>query len=404
MDTGIQDRLKTLVASLLVFALSAGEAWAAPPAAAAASTPKSAAPDPARYVDRPAVQAWIVDLAERSPLSAEQIRQAIGAAVPVPDALRLNAPPPPPAGKPAPPVVPPSWRSYRSRNVDARLEAGLQFWNANAEWLSRAEERFGVPAEVIVAIAGVETVYGRIQGNYRVVDTLMTLGFDWPAYARRDRSGFFRDQLEELLLLTRFQPDQAATMLGSYAGAVGIGQFMPGSLRKFAIDFDGDSAIDVRSSAPDAIGSIANFLAEHGWKRGQPVLHDVTIAPRKLTDGSLEPFVGHDLVARYSAAQLDTAGIDCADVKDDDRVALIDLPTPTEPTLYRCASPNFFVITQYNRSFFYAAAVTELAQALRGRIATVQPLAAPVVAAPPLELAPPLPVDQPSTTRASDPP
>jgi membrane-bound lytic murein transglycosylase B len=331
------------------------------------------APPPDRYADRADVKAWVADVADRDSLSVEQIMRVLGDAVPVADALRLNAPPPPPPGKVVPPPTPPNWRVYRSRNVDARVDAGLLFWTDNAETLARAEEKFGVPAEVVVAIAGVETVYGRIQGNFRVVDTLLTLGFDWPGYARRDRSEYFRSQLEELLMLTRFRPDEASDMLGSYAGAVGIGQFMPGSLRKFAVDFDGDSEIDVRASPADAIGSIANFLAEHGWKRGEPVWHDVAIDSRVLADRSVDGFVGHDLVARHNPARLREAGIECIGAASGEPLALIDLPTPNEATLYRCAAPNLFVIAQYNRSFFYAAAVESLAEALRARIATVPP-------------------------------
>jgi membrane-bound lytic murein transglycosylase B len=311
-----------------------------------------------QYAERADVQAWVQDMALRHGLDPDAVMSLMAQAQYLDAVLLLNAPRPIP-NTPAP--APKSWRVYRERNVDARIAAGLQFWAAHREVLDRAEQEFGVPASVIVAIAGIETVYGRVQGNFRVLDTLATLAFDWPADAMRNRSRFFRDQLEELILLTRFEPETALEYRGSFAGAIGIGQFMPSSMRRFAIDYDGDSLIDPRNSADDAIGSIANFLKAHGWIAGVPTLLPGDAAG---DPASLAAYIAHDLVARFSSDELRRAGAHCAAAAPDWRLGLVDLPTPGEADALRCAASNFFVITQYNRSFFYAAAVSELALSL----------------------------------------
>jgi membrane-bound lytic murein transglycosylase B len=188
-----------------------------------------------------------------------------------------------------------SWQTYRGRFVnEARAAEGAEFWRRNAAALERATQEHGVPGEIVVAIIGIETVYGRQMGSWRVIDALSTLAFDYPP-----RAEFFRGELEQYLLFTREQGLDVFSVRGSYAGAIGIPQFMPGSYRRFAVDFDGDGAANLRTSESDAVGSVANFLARHGWQRGGRVSLPARIAGgnaggdahRALLDAGVEPTV-----------------------------------------------------------------------------------------------------------------
>ncbi|SNS37432.1 membrane-bound lytic murein transglycosylase B [Noviherbaspirillum humi] len=269
--------------------------------------------------------------------------------------------------KPAPPGKPKNWRAYRARFVEpVRINAGVAFWDTHAEALARAEQTYGVPAEIIVGIIGVETVYGRNTGNFRVLDAITTLAFDYPnTPTRAARMSFFRGELENTLLLSRDTGIDPFSLLGSYAGAIGWPQFMPGSVRKFAVDFDGDGKVDLRGSPVDAIGSVANFLAEHGWKRGQPVAFPTTL---NETPGSRnwEMFIAQGLEAKFTLAELRAAGVNPSmPVPEDLPYGLVDLQNGGEQTDYWLATDNFFAITQYNRSFFYAMSVLELGRAVR---------------------------------------
>jgi membrane-bound lytic murein transglycosylase B len=211
-----------------------------------------------------------------------------------------------------------------------------------------------VPAQYIVSIIGVETFYGRHTGRYRVVEALTTLAFDYPP-----RADFFRSELEQYLLLARDAGVDVFEVRGSYAGAIGIPQFMPGSLRRYAVDFDGSGVIDLRSSRTDAIGSVANFLRQHGWQPGERPSYKARLARPEaaaLADGSLKP--GRTL------AELVAAGVelDVAPADAHAPAALIALGSE-----YRVGLQNFYVITRYNRSSLYASAVCDLADALRRR-------------------------------------
>jgi membrane-bound lytic murein transglycosylase B len=269
--------------------------------------------------------------------------------------------------KPAPPGRPKNWRAYRARFVDPlRIDAGVAFWDAHADTLARAEERYGVPAEIIVGIIGVETVYGRNTGNFRVLDALTTLAFDYPnTPTRTARMHFFRAELENTLLLARESGVDPFSLFGSYAGAVGLPQFMPGSIRKYAIDFDDDGKIDLRGSPVDAIGSVANFLVEHGWKNGEPSVFPVVIATSETVRG-WEMFIGQGLEAKFTLEELRAAGIlPQAEPPAGMRYGLVDLQNGNDPTEYWLGTRNFYAITQYNRSFFYAMSVIDLGRAIR---------------------------------------
>jgi membrane-bound lytic murein transglycosylase B len=267
--------------------------------------------------------------------------------------------------KPAPPGQPKNWQAYRARFVEpVRINAGVKFWAENADALARAQKQYGVPADIIVAIIGVETVYGRVTGNFRVLDALTTLAFDYPATPNRDaRMAFFQGELESALLLTRTEKIDPLSLLGSYAGAVGLPQFMPSSIRNYAIDFDGDGHIDLRNSTADAIGSVANFLTQHGWQRNDPgaIVYAAQVAPEQ----AWKPFIDLGLAATLNQDQLRAAGVRSEATPPDLLFGLVDLQNGAQPTQYFLGTNNFFAITHYNRSYFYAMSVIELGQAVR---------------------------------------
>ena len=246
-----------------------------------------------------------------------------------------------------------SWQAYRAIFIKPeRIEAGMQFWNRNAEALKRAELEYGVPEGVIVGIVGVETTFGKNIGTFRVIDALATLAFDYPK-----RGTYFRGELEHYLVFSREQKLDPLRVKGSYAGAIGIPQFMPGSYRRFAVDFDGDGQIDLAGSPADAIGSIGNFLKSHGWVRGQPAAFGAQVSGdgwRKLA--------GSGIVPATRLADLPEYGVKAsADLPGDTLCALVELESPGQTSDFRVTLKNFFVLTRYNRSNLYAAAVLDLA-------------------------------------------
>jgi membrane-bound lytic murein transglycosylase B len=268
---------------------------------------------------------------------------------------------------PAPPGKPKNWQAYRARFIDpVRINAGVAFWSAHADALARAHQKYGVPPEIIVAIIGVETVYGRHTGNFRVVDVLTTLGFDYPDKPNREaRMRFFQGELENALLYAREAGIDPLALLGSYAGAIGWPQFMPGSIRRWAVDFDGDGRIDLRNSPVDAIGSVANFLVQHGWKPGEPVVFPASVEVDQ-DERRWEEFIGQGLEAKFALEELKAAGVQPAvEPPADMRYGLVDLQNGLEPTEYWLGANNFFAITKYNRSYFYAMSVVDLARAVR---------------------------------------
>lgn len=268
--------------------------------------------------------------------------------------------------KPAPPGKPKNWQAYSERFIEPiRINAGVRFWNENAEALARAEATYGVPAEILVGIIGVETVYGRDTGRFRVIDTLTTLAFAYPeAPNRAARAAFFRSELEQALLLARHEKIDPFSLLGSFAGAVGLPQFMPGNILKYGVDFDGDGHIDLRGSTADAIGSVANFLIQHGWNPldKAPTVLQVSVAPSR----AWEPLLERGLSATLRAEELLDAGITPDVPLPGQRLyGLVDLQNGAEATEYWAASENFFAITRYNRSYFYAMSVLDLGRAVR---------------------------------------
>lgn len=268
--------------------------------------------------------------------------------------------------KPAPPGKPKNWQAYSARFIEPiRINAGVRFWNENVEALARAEAAYGVPAEIIVGIIGIETIYGRDTGRFRVVDALTTLAFAYPETPNQAaRKAFFRDELANTLVLSRERNEDPFSLLGSFAGAVGMPQFMPGNILKYGVDFDNDGHVDLRGSSQDAIGSVANFLVQHGWNaehRGPPVFA-ADVSPTRAWESLLD----RGLSATLRPEELRQAGVVTSTALPADRLyGLVDLQNGAEPTEYWVANDNFFAITKYNRSYFYAMSVIELGRAVR---------------------------------------
>ncbi len=247
------------------------------------------------------------------------------------------------------------WKEYRPIFItDARIQKGVDFWNKHADALARAEKEYGVPAQVIVAIIGVETFYGGNTGSYRVIDALSTLGFDYPP-----RADFFRKQLKEFLLLAREEQVDPLTLKGSYAGAMGLPQFMPGSFRAYAVDFDGDGHIDIWNNPVDAIGSVASYFKRHGWVAGEPVVSRAQVRGENAEQGLTE---GLDPVK--NVGELRALGWASGDALRDDLPVTAFRLDGVDGMEYWMGLPNFYVITRYNRSVMYSMAVHQLSESL----------------------------------------
>lgn len=315
---------------------------------ASATSAGAATPGLQPFAGRPEVDTFVDRMTREHDFSGPELRRLLDSITPDPRVLALMQPPPSTAAR--------SWRDYRRRFVNrTRIDAGMRFWFQNEDTVSRASARYGVPENIIVGIIGVETIYGRHTGSFPVAATLATLAFDFPR-----RADFFRRELEQFLIYAREAAIDPLEPRGSYAGAMGLPQFMPSSIRHYAVDFDGDGRIDLAGSAADAIGSVASFLAEHGWERGEPASLAVRLEPGArpeiIAEAGIEP--------AFDAAALAAHGIYPATGTADARYALIDLPEPDAPTQYVLGPRNFYVLTRYNRSSFYAMAVIELGQAV----------------------------------------
>jgi membrane-bound lytic murein transglycosylase B len=304
---------------------------------------------PESYALREDVQAFIRELAARHAFNAEELALVFSRARREEAVLAAMREQPRQAD---------SWDAYRALFVNERhVRAGLEFWQEQRRALARARRAYGVPEEIVVAIIGIETFYGRNTGRWRVIDALATLAFDYPP-----RAPFFRGELENYLLFARELELDVFSVKGSYAGAIGIPQFMPGSYLRYAVDFDGDGATDLRANAADAIGSVANFLLQHGWQRGAPVQRGA-----RVTGADHEALVTADPLPRHTLEELGKAGVAVhgAPLPADTRAVLLRLETPGQPADFRIGLHNFYVLTRYNRSVFYALSVADLAQRLR---------------------------------------
>jgi membrane-bound lytic murein transglycosylase B len=314
------------------------------------------------YARRADVMQQADAIARTRALDRDWVRRAIGRAHFMPGVAKAILPPP--VG------VPKNWAAYQARFVEpVRIRAGIRFWQANRDTLQRAEAETGVPASIIVGIIGVETIYGQNTGNFRVMDALSTLAFDFPAnHPKADaRSQFFRAELEEYLALTaRTQTDPLA-LRGSYAGAMGWPQFMPSSWSKYAIDFDGDGRIDLFNSQADVIGSVANYFKAFHWQPGMATHYAVHFDPASLDKAALLL----DILPSFTLAELAAKGVllDAPGDQHKGPLALIELQNGDDAPQYVAGTENFYTITRYNWSSYYAMAVIELGQAVEKTMA-----------------------------------
>lgn len=312
--------------------------------------------DSGLYARREDAMIFADALAERRGLQRDWVRNAIGQARRLRQVERWVLPATSPTAK--------NWRVYRSRFIDpVRIQAGVAFWNANQAELERAQNSFGVPAEIIVGIIGVETIYGRNVGNFRVIDALATLSFDFPGVHPRAvaRRAFFQGELEQLLSLAQRENIDPLSLRGSYAGAMGMPQFMPSSWVKYAIDFDADGKIDLFNSPSDVIGSIANYFVAFGWKKDMPTHYPVRFDRSKLDLGTLlEP----DILPTFSVTDLIEKGavLEGAALQHEGPLALVELRNGEDEPSYVAGTENFYTVTRYNWSSYYALAVIELGQ------------------------------------------
>jgi membrane-bound lytic murein transglycosylase B len=311
------------------------------------------------YATRTEAMQMADDIAERRDLDKEWVRNAIGQARNIGQISRLM--------QPGPKGVAKNWRVYRSRFIDpVRIKAGVKFWQDNAATLIKAEKEYGVPAEIIVGIIGVETIYGRDTGSYRVIDALSTLTFDFPSSHPRaaERQAFFKSELEHFLSLTSRTDVDPLSLRGSYAGAMGLPQFMPSSWVKFAIDFDEDGKVDLFNSPADVIGSVANYFKAFKWQPGMPTHYPVSFDATKL---DMDALMAPDILPTFNTASFAAKGavLNAAGLAHIGPLALIELQNG-DPSIagnapsYVAGTENFYAITRYNWSSYYAMSVIDL--------------------------------------------
>jgi membrane-bound lytic murein transglycosylase B len=314
------------------------------------------------YAKRAEVLQSADDIALRRDLDPKWVRDTLAQARYLPVIAKAVLPPAVGVAK--------NWAAYRSRFIEPRrIQAGVAFWRAHQDTLERAESQTGVPAELIVGIIGVETIYGQQTGNYRVLDALATLAFDFPkAHPRAtERRQFFRDELEQFLVLAQRSGRDPLTMRGSYAGAMGLPQFMPSSWLKYAVDFDGDGHIDLLGSPADAIGSVANYFKVFNWQPGLATHFPVSFDPDKL---DLQALLLPDILPTFSVASFQAKGAVLSGdaLNHTGKLALIELQMGDDPPIYVAGTDNFYTITRYNWSSYYAMAVIELGQAVAAEV------------------------------------
>jgi membrane-bound lytic murein transglycosylase B len=314
----------------------------------AAALLTASAPSVALDVHRADVKGFITQMADQYDFKKGKLRKLLKAAQSQPAILEAM-------DRPAEKAKP--WYEYRSIFLnDRRVREGTQFWLAHRQELDRASVRSGVAPEYIAAILGVETYYGRLTGTYRVLDALATLAFDYPPRAK-----FFRDELAQFLLLTRDFNMDPLTIKGSYAGAMGAPQFMPSNYRRFAVDADADGRINLWTNWSDVCASVGNYLRQHGWNEGEPVLAEASVDPGADLDG-------RKLTLDETVASLRAKGVNFDTSMPAGAPALLIAADQPEGEQWRVGYNNFYVITRYNHSALYAMAVYELAAAVKQQV------------------------------------
>ena len=346
----------------LVACLLSPSAFAAKPKKSKTPTNKSALAAKS-YRNDLRVREAARQIAERQGLSLGWVRTTLAQAQKLPEVVRAASPVADPGVR--------NWDAYRRRVLDpVRIQAGVRFWQANAATLARAQQQSGVDAGTIVGILGAETLYGQRMGKYRVLDALATLAFDFPPQHPKaaGRSAYFLQELEAFLLWSRQTGRDPLTVRGSYAGAMGMAQFMPSSWQKYAVDFDGDGRIDLFGSSADAIGSVANYLAAFGWTSGMPTHFSVAL---DMARADLPALLEKDIVPSMTPAQMQARGalLPAAALAHSGLLALVELPQGlgANPS-YVVGTDNFYTVTRYNWSSFYALSVIELGQAVQANL------------------------------------
>lgn len=351
-------------ASLIASATATSSASAAAPAAIATpiavpsadiAAPRALPADQSSYAGRADAAQLADELARQHELPLPWTRDVIAQARYREVIGRLIMPAANPGAK--------NWAAYRSRFVEPqRLRSGQRFWQLHAADLQRAEARYGVPAHIVAGVIGVETLYGRDTGRFRVLDALTTLSLDFPK-GRSDRSAFFRQELGEFLLTCREQGLEPTQVLGSFAGAIGWPQFMPSSIRRHGVDFDGDGHIDLINSPTDAIGSVANFLAAHGWQAQWPTHFQVQPPGR---GPQLDALLAPDIRPTFTANQMQELGaqLPASAMNHPGPLAMVLLHNAGKAPTIIAGTRNFYAITRYNQSSYYALAVIELGEAI----------------------------------------
>ena len=314
------------------------------------------------YQQRSDALQWADDAATRLDLPAPWLRQQVAQARRIPLIEQLVLPSPQPSAK--------NWAAYRARFIEhKRIEAGRVFWLRHRETLARAEAAYGVPASLVVGVLGVETLYGQHMGQFRILDALATLAFDFPSAHPRaaERQTFFRGELEQFLRLTQAAGTDPSSVRGSYAGAMGLPQFMPSSWRHYAVDFDGDGRIDLFNSPADAIGSVANYFRAFQWKPGMPTHYPVALS---AGPSELERLLTPDILPTFNVAAFTELGAQLQGeaLQHSGPLALIELRNGEDPPSYVAGTENFYAVTRYNWSSYYAMAVIELGQAVSERL------------------------------------
>ena len=364
---------KLVVGGFLAFLVSAcasiKDSDIAPPAQTSQNSAAAEVLSQTESINPDSLQSFLAMVSKNHQIPLGDLKRAFDDTKVIPSIKKLVMPPPPGFQK--------NWKVYRSRFVEPRrLDAGRKFWETHRSFIEKTEKETGVPAEIIVSIIGVETIYGRHMGNFPARDTLSTLGFNYPkAPNKLARETLFKNQLEDLILLCWSESSQAKpfkaclNQAGSFAGAIGLPQFMPGSIRRFAVDGDKDGKIDLRNSPEDAIASVANFLIVHGWVKDEPIYFEIESNQAaqenalRLADGEpkaklqLGDLINQGLL-KQSALPASTPSL------------IVDLPSPGAnggtDVRYVIGLRNFLAICDYNRSFFYAQSVAEFAEALDG--------------------------------------
>ncbi len=359
----LQTPFRSFSLAIVLIATLAGTSWTceAKPLKIRVSGSAAQAQGPL-YATRLEAMQFADDLASRRNLDPEWVRQAIGQSRYSATVARLMQPPTQAFVK--------NWRVYRSRFIDpVRIQAGVKFWRENRETLERAEKEYGVPPEIIVGIIGVETIYGRDTGSFRVMDALTTLAFDFPASHPRaqERSDYFKGEIEQFLTLESRKGADPFEPRGSYAGAMGMPQFMPSSWVKYAVDFDGDGTVDLWNSPADVIGSVASYFKAFNWQSGMPTHYPVSFDTSRL---DMDALMAPDILPTFSIASFTAKGavLEGAALQHKGPLALIELLNGPDAPQYVAGTENFYAITRYNWSSYYAMAVIELGREVAARV------------------------------------